>query len=234
MYASKARPAVRRSKTWDDLAALKARLSRPGTPLTLPLPRVLDPRASPPGRRAYGVEQIITTSSIVTVRVGEAGDRFHVHRSAPIQSSIFPQMKYKLEWLKLDSVIELSDHNPESFAIYSNWVYTSIINSTSGGHDPIPAAQHREWIDLAKSYVLGEALIDTVLTDIIMDTIRAKVLGESGDTIWKAAVELVQIVNESTLRKAHARRFLVDLYHYHAHTNHLEAGKDDFSRDILL
>lgn len=29
------------------------------------------------------------------------------------------------------------------------------------------------------------------------------------------------------------RRFLVDIYHYHAHLTHLEAGKEDLPRDFL-
>lgn len=89
-----------------------------------------------------------------------------------------------------------------------------------------------EWLNLARAYVLGQAVVDINFKDTVIDAMRAKVKSASGPSIWLVASELVRIIYNGTPEDSPARRFLVDLYHGHAGEGDMEKGV--FPSDFLF
>jgi hypothetical protein len=90
-----------------------------------------------------------------------------------------------------------------------------------------------EWKTLASAFVLGEALIDSVFKDTIMDALRAKVCSTSGHTMWSCGGEMVKMLYEGTPEGSAAGKFMVDVYTLHAGEKELELVRAQLPKDFF-
>lgn len=111
--------------------------------------------------------------------------------------------------------ITLDDEDPEVFEVYLNWLYceTLPVRNDSPGREG-----NTEYIQLAKSYVLGEMLQDVNFKDAVLDAILIKSRSTTSDgQCWFPVGPAIRCIYEGTPESSAARRLLVDLYAYHGH-----------------
>lgn len=154
----------------------------------------------------------------MTVRVSDPPVSFNIHSNILQQSSDFFKAKAKPVCSKSDeAVVDLPDHSPDVFAIYSKWFYTHCISSPPESWAQLAAAgEDPEWRQLAQAYLLREELIDSAFQDAVMDALRAKAI-ENRSNFWRSSASLTWIIYDGTASKSSkARSWLVDMYHAHA------------------
>lgn len=174
---------------------------------------------------------------LITVKVGEGGATFRVYESVLCSSSEFFKAKKKPEWSKPDTAVDLTDQSDEAFNLYVNWLYTKNI-PTATTLSQTNEDNEAEWKLLTASYVLGDVIIDVMFKDTIIDALQAKVKSTSGHTLWPCGGEIIQVIYDSTLEGSPLRRFIVQVYAYHAGqvelASALESAPKEFFYDILV
>ena len=155
---------------------------------------------------------------ILTVHVGPEATVFRVHQSIICSSSKFFEARMKPEWSRTsDAHVELLDHTPEAFNIYTNWLYNGGIPDLSSIEDSTKGkVQERDWLALASVYALGEALMDVEFKDAVSDAVRTKLRGPDGNTIWTAVGDMITFIYDRTPPGSGMRLLLVDLFAWHA------------------
>ena len=182
--------------------------------------RTQDPRI--PARRAFDAAQ-----PIVTVLVGTEEEAFHVHWPVLLASSAFFRARLKPEWSRQESEsIRLPDFDSRSFNLYVNWLYTRGIPHVNVITESC-STRSDEWLLLAETYVLGEALVDTAFQASVLEVLRY--MGDATserESFWSVASEIIAVVYEGTPAGSPARDYLLELFLRHARGEMSEELKD--------
>ena len=156
---------------------------------------------------------------------------FKVYRELLCSSSEFLKAKNEPEWRKGNATASLSDVAPEAFSIYVNRLYSHEI-LTGAGIGVGKKAASSEWQNLAASFVLGEAVIDSAFKDV-MDTILAKVRNERGRTIIEAGPAMLTTIYAGTPVGSPARKFMVAVYRAYAQQEHVSEVVQGLPQEFL-
>lgn len=153
-------------------------------------------------------------------------------------SSDFFKTRLKPEWSREDAAhITLTHHEPNAFNLYVNWLYAHDTSTESAGAEDEDELHGEDWKTLAGAYVVGEEVLDSAFKDVVMDALRAKLVGKKGATIWTSMPQMIQLIYEGTPTNAPARRFLVDVYCFHATEGDIDelafCGINDFFLDTM-
>lgn len=130
--------------------------------------------------------------------------------------------------------VTLAEEDPEAFEVYVHWLYFKTLpvrNDNPGLEGNI------EYVQLAKSYALGEMLQDVNFKDAILDAILIKARSKTSDgRSWSPIGPAIRYIYEGTPESSAARRLMVDLYTYHGQGDWLTkwASKDDLPKQFLL
>lgn len=130
--------------------------------------------------------------------------------------------------------VTLKEEDPEVFEVYLHWLYCETLpvqNDNPGLEGNV------EYVQLAKSYVLGEMLQDVNFKDAVLDAILVKSRSNASDgRKWFPVGPAIRYIYEGTPESSAARRLLVDLYTYHGHAEWLTqwANQDDLPKQFLL
>lgn len=147
----------------------------------------------------------------IKVEVGnsEECEYFYVHPGLLQGSSAFFQTALKEEWMEgQQRTVKLPEQTPPAFSKYVQWLYTGKIFSKDDKHNFV-----RSYVFLAKLYVLGEALLDTVFRDRIIDVIvtcaRESISGGNGK--WPTR-KTVDTIYNGTPNGSPARHLMVSMH----------------------
>lgn len=132
-------------------------------------------------------------------------ETFIAHESVLSSSSLYLRAAVSERWQKsIEGNVELSDVEPDVFAIYLHWCYFDTISVRSIGDD-----SDTEDIDLGKAYILGDRLIDISFQNAVIDAVVEKY--EENDT-WCPPGTVIEYVYAYTTESAKIRDLLIDLY----------------------
>lgn len=118
-------------------------------------------------------------TSIITVKVGrkENSKTFTVHENLLTKYSDFFRTALNGQWAesKTNSVL-LPQHNPESFSIFTQYLYDGQIYSAKDDEDDrVTAGADWEWLRLLEAWRLGDSLLAPSFNDAIVDVVIAKI-----------------------------------------------------------
>ncbi|PNP57774.1 hypothetical protein THARTR1_01932 [Trichoderma harzianum] len=172
----------------------------------------------------------------LSVTVGSSDPvTFSVHETLICRTSDYFKTAMKAHWeTSTSGSITLKEEDPEIFEIYLHWLYFEILpvrNDSPGLEGNI------EYVQLAKSYALGEFLQDINFKDAALDAILIKTRSKASDgQSWIPFGSTIRHIYEGTPESSAARRLFVDLYTYHGHGDWLTnwANKDDLPKQFLL
>ena len=123
----------------------------------------------PPKRR-----KIELSDEAVTVVVGEDEKRVLVHKNLLCGTSSFFQTSCNGQWSESkDKTVKLREADPESFAIYANWLYTGqldVLHDDAGCIAPFQIACKATNL-LTDGWFLGDFLGDQVYCNAVTDTL---------------------------------------------------------------
>ncbi|KAL6824003.1 hypothetical protein V8C40DRAFT_247034 [Trichoderma camerunense] len=172
----------------------------------------------------------------LTVTVGSTNPvTFSVHEHLICATSDYFKTAMKGHWeTSTSGSITLKEEDPEVFEIYMHWLYfeTLPVQNDNPGLEG-----NTEYIQLAKSYALGELLQDTNFKDAVLDGILLKCRSNATDgQSWFPVGPAIRHIYDGTPESSPARRLLVDLYTYHGRGDWLTdwASKDDLPKQFLL
>lgn len=143
----------------------------------------------------------------MTIIVGEEERTFTAHEPVLLASSVYIQRAMSGRWNEsITNTIRLPEIEPDIFAIYLYWRYFGVLPVQNT--DP-----EAEDLELAKSYVLGDRIMDTSFQNKVIEAFVEKrdelVLFKSRRCFSSVAVKYIY---ENTLESAKVRKLLVDLY----------------------
>ena len=166
------------------------------------------------------------TSEVTPVLVGDK--LFYIHTDVLVSSSAFLRNSMKPEWrTDASEPVDLSDEDPCVFESYSQWLYARQIISKADHAD--------DSLHLARLYILGEQLIDSVFQDVIIDTF----IRHASNSGLVPCAEAVNEIYERTQDNSPARRLMVDLWAFGASPtspdvdNVINRFSDDFIGDLF-
>ncbi|KAJ4365549.1 hypothetical protein N0V83_008168 [Neocucurbitaria cava] len=137
------------------------------------------------------------SGDIIDVKVGD--QTFQVHKGV-ISSVPFFQNALKPEWClgRNGDPIDLSDHDPEAFEHYLQWLYSRNL------------AKNLPLTLLASLYITGDSLMDTAFQNAVIDCFKPRNRRESDRMVITAGA--VNIIYDGTLAGSPARQLLVDVF----------------------
>ena len=165
----------------------------------------------------------------MTVKVGEAHERFIVHE--PVlreQSCFFRAIIEKKQWKEgMSGEIELPEDDPNIFSVYLEWLYSRKLTlvydpSTTDATDPL-------FTELASLYVFGEKVQD----DNFCDTIVTQILHATNRLNKFPCSAANHIIYEGTPETSPARRLLVHLTVEHGTPDWIDRDEQDHA-DFLI
>ncbi|EUC35097.1 hypothetical protein COCCADRAFT_91597, partial [Bipolaris zeicola 26-R-13] len=175
---------------------------------------------------------------IITLKVkNTAGgtDNIHVHQSVLCQSSSFFQNAMKKEWAGSKDkphVINLPEDCTETVKIYIEWLYSNEIpaklymthkaNKSNGEQEAREA--EKNFIVLAKAYIFGEKIIDSVFTEEVSEKMQEILATSMG---WPTA-ECVKMIYEWTPSNSPLRRLITSNLEDTLWEDELNSGILDF------
>ncbi|KAI8939473.1 hypothetical protein NX059_003246 [Plenodomus lindquistii] len=145
---------------------------------------------------------------------------FHVHQSVLCQYSKFFQAATKPRWSEYrKKPIDLSEDDPDIFALYVQWLYTGLVAVKSKREDTdVEDSLNFEEDDtaiefqdiskrtLVKCYLLGEKLMDTVYQDTIMSTLLKTA------SMGIPTYDTIRIAYQGTNINSPLRKLMVDIW----------------------
>ncbi|KAF2121756.1 hypothetical protein BDV96DRAFT_627006 [Lophiotrema nucula] len=163
---------------------------------------------------------------IIKVAVGTDRQIFPMHEMVLVRNAkFFKKALQDSMSLRADpDTIDLTDDEPATFQVYSNWLYTERL--TVPGPSQWLACSCR----LVQCYVLGEKLMDVKFKNIVIDEMIRRT------DEWIPECDAVKIIYQGTSAGSPARRFLVDIWASEAHEimmDGLENCPNDFLADAL-
>lgn len=182
------------------------------------------------------------TCSTVTVKVGTSSTDFIVHEDVLRRSSTFLHTKAKKPWSKSGSQVDIPNHSADAFKMYVSWLYANKIFIEPPAWELEPTRPgslnasrlNDDWIVLAKSYVLGEELIDAALRDSIMASLRVMPTYARSRLAQSVIAEVVDIIYDGTPDSSIARQFFAILYSESSCKQDLKMKKEHFPADFLF
>lgn len=151
--------------------------------------------------------------AIIEVVAGQEQKTYHVHENLLRANSGFFNAALKKEWLEGSSrKVSLPEEDPKMVFRYITYLYTGSVASDAS------QTLREQHILLARSFVLGERLIDDKYKDKALDRMRhlASKVGSSKSGRGLPDMEAANIVYSGTPSTSPMRCFLVDLYMVHA------------------
>jgi len=138
------------------------------------------------------------TGETIAVLVGK--QTFQVHEAVLTNSSEFFKAATKPEW-RTDRTkpIDLSDQNPVPFARYVQWLYSNALNTYK--------SEHQDLEELARMYVVGEAVMDTKFQEVVLKTI----IHLYSDKQRTMSLKMLRIIYEGTPPGSPARELMADI-----------------------
>ncbi|RDW92791.1 BTB/POZ domain-containing protein [Aspergillus mulundensis] len=170
----------------------------------------------------------------LTVVVGKETQTqtFLIHETPARKVSDFFDKALSGPWKESkERTVELPEVDPDVFALFVHWFY---FKSLPVGHDDIGAEKDMEYMELAKTYVLGDMLVSSALKNAAIDAIVEKSLTPKADeNTYYPSIEEIQYIYSNTVDGADIRRLMVDLYFEHGNDSWLKS-KTDFPNAFLL
>ncbi|KAL1602849.1 hypothetical protein SLS60_006270 [Paraconiothyrium brasiliense] len=135
-------------------------------------------------------------------------------------------------------VIELSEHDPEAFALWRTWVYTgklAILPETPFPPDSVDE-RSAHYSVLAHAYILGDYLVDIPFMNAIADVYVLNARGDNGSRALYPSNEEIGVLWDGTSPDSPLRRFLVDIWLYRGKAEWLdkEVQEDVLPREFLV
>lgn len=165
----------------------------------------------------------------------EAPTTFYIHEHLVCTASEFVNRAVGKNWSGSQTrSVRLVDHDPEIFHVYVHWLYRK---SLPVRLDSPGEAGNEEYLQLAKSYVLGDMLVDADFKDAVLDAFIDKSRSKATDGCnWYPAGSPVRHIYDNTQDNSPARRLLVDMYTAYGHSGWLtrHASPEDLTSEFLL
>ncbi|KAJ9655667.1 hypothetical protein H2201_008747 [Coniosporium apollinis] len=173
---------------------------------------------------------------MIRVDVGPDRKAFFVHEQLLRNVSRFFDAVTRNDWKEsTERVVPLPVDDPDVFSLFVGWLYNCKFSTKN---DVGGAEGNREYVMLAKLYVLGDKLQATGFKHSVIDAILGKTVAPLQPTNhhWHPLGSVIRYLYESTPPASPARCLLVDLYVYHGQGNWLttHATDEDVTRDFLL
>lgn len=128
----------------------------------------------------------------------------------------------------------MPDLLPDAFLIYSSWLYTGAIHTTTNIDDNTDDQTHiEEFRRLAIAYVLGEYLQDPKFKDSVMDSLLSKLRGDTESIFFQVGAEMVRTVYQGTPATSPARLLMADLFTNHAGERYMRNLVGEVPADFL-
>lgn len=146
---------------------------------------------------------------------------FQVHKSVLCQTSRFFQTATKPRWTaQRKKPIDLSEDDPEIFALYVQWLYTGsvAVKSKREDNDEDDAEPEKGNVEirvediscrcLVKCYVLGEKLMDLTYQNVIMELLLTLAPVRTGIPSY----DTIRIAYKGTTTNSPLRKLFVDIW----------------------
>ena len=170
----------------------------------------------------------------VIISFGDEQNEVSVPLNLLRASSRYFQKATKPEWNELRGQQDMIsiEAEPQVFKAYVHWLHLSTLPCPSAGKNYEDC--NKDYIFLAKLYVMGEELMDTKFQNDILDTIIAT----SNKSCYLPIGQPVAIIYAGTPAKSPARRLMVDFCVYSAHddnswTKHFPNCPKEFLVEVL-
>ncbi len=166
-------------------------------------PRALTASQNQLLRRADVKQRLHLGGDILCFNVGQDPvQTFTIHESLLLERSEFVRAAVTGEWKEgQERLIVLPHQEPETFALYQQWLYIGTITSQNGDD------RDDEYQLLVKAYVLGEQFLDIEFKDAVVDAIVCKL-----DKTKMFDPRLTHAVYDNTPARSPLRRLWQDVY----------------------
>ncbi|KAF2501382.1 hypothetical protein BU16DRAFT_435848, partial [Lophium mytilinum] len=141
-----------------------------------------------------------------------------VHEELICAHSPFFKNAMKPEWAEMRSdprAVHMPDDDAEAFELYMQWLYVK--------HLPIrdDESPDKEYLLLAKAFVLGEEVLDDGFKQFLIDAIiaRSKVRVGKGKKTYFPEAKVISVVYQGTPDGSPIRRLFVDFWTWIAHAD---------------
>ncbi|GFF94256.1 hypothetical protein IFM47457_09823 [Aspergillus lentulus] len=136
---------------------------------------------------------------------------FSVHEALVRASSSFFDKAMASDWKESQQrTIHLPDDESEIFALYVHWLYYGTLPVFC---DEPGLPGNSEYLNLVKTYVLGDKILDCKFQDAAIDAIVEKCLSKVQDgASWSPVGEVIRYAFDNTSESAPIRELLVDMY----------------------
>ncbi|XPS68586.1 hypothetical protein M3J09_000873 [Ascochyta lentis] len=184
-------------------------------------------------------------SAMLTIKVGPAANcqSFLIHESFLTAHSEYFRRAMNGRWAELETrIINLSDDDPEIFALYLNHIYKNefpVMAISKEELCALPLSEFTGYIDeeyttLFKLYVLAEKLQDDFAKDEVITAIFQLLYLGSSDRFWvRPSEEVVEMVYDATPKGSFARRFCVDSWS-NIEPRYIQQLEEKLPRDFLF
>ncbi|KAF2660685.1 hypothetical protein K491DRAFT_711585 [Lophiostoma macrostomum CBS 122681] len=154
----------------------------------------------PPAKRTKATVNLLdTTGTTIEVRVGALSTVLHVHQKLICNKSTF----FTNLVTAGSKIVVLPDTEVDIFRTYLHWLYTGNVDNLS--------TEMGSSLELAKTYVLGEKMIDPDFQDAVMTKL---ILSSNYEC---PCVDAVGTIYLGTPKGSPARLLMVDFYVHRAH-----------------
>jgi hypothetical protein len=114
--------------------------------------------------------------------------------------------------------IVLEDEDPEAFEMFIHWLYTSKLPVVVKGE---PDDEEREYLELAKAWVLGERLKCPKFQNAAMDAVVARRDEDYNKVYVHPLSKMVEYIYSRTKKDSSLRTFIYDIYTQVGYDNRL-------------
>lgn len=164
--------------------------------------------------------------------INDHTDYFHNHlkftRAQNDDDSVHPESR----------VIDLSDHDPEAFALWRTWIYTGKLAILPELPFPPDSMDERSahYTVLAHAYILGGYLLDIAFMNAITDVYVLNARGIDGSRALYPSNEEIGVLYDGTSPDSPIRKLLVDIWMYRGKAEWLdkEMEEGNLPREFLV
>lgn len=175
----------------------------------------------------------------VQIVVGPDEFKFYVHQHVLEchGGSMFRAISNRDDWkADKDCTIKLPEEDPEMFRVYAEWLYTGKI--TAEVHFDDNHFDFYVWTTLAKLYIIGVKVEDTVFQDQVVDLIvhamqRNAIRTKDCNGGKAPDAPTIELIYQHTVTHSPARRLLVDLYILHSNQAWIGSEIAEMNRDFV-
>ncbi|KAK5133256.1 hypothetical protein LTR08_007990 [Meristemomyces frigidus] len=147
----------------------------------------------------------------VVMKVGSLARIFYVNEKLIRGSSDFFNSAMKREWRQgCKRVVDLPDHNCEIFNLYVNWLYSGRLPVQHIEESNLMNNNDKQYHNLFKAYVLGDALLDSDFKDAVVDAIVNEMhIQHQGNVYFFPVRQIRTFLYNSTTSASKLRQLLV-------------------------